>query len=437
MSDLIKKLEKYAPHLVLSRLERDPSPPEEPEAESFVAATLFADIAGFTTLTERIMKISSNGLMELADIVNLYLGRQIDIIDRYGGDILKFAGDALIAVWRSPTEKELPWLTLRATRCAMDIQERLNNTKIGAGLVLSLRIGVGSGPISAQVVGGLYDRWELLIGGDGIDQVGRAQKRAEPGQVVVSPQAARMIRSIGAGHRHHGRFRVQDRPEVQPPGPIPTSALRPECEKALRCFIPRRIINLLEDGRGASAFEVRTVTVMFIRILDWQTHLLPLERVHRVMRTVQDGLYRHEGAINRFGIEEKGTVILAAFGLPPLDHTDDALRALLSARDIVDELGALGHRCVFGIATGVVFVGPMGNEIRSEYTMHGNVVNLAARLMQASDHVYCDQTTYDRVQEDNAGGKHALRFEALQPMMVKGSEAPVRAYRLLNGVPVT
>jgi class 3 adenylate cyclase len=151
------------------------------------------------------------------------------------------------------------------------------------------------------------------------------------------------------------------------------------------------------------------------------------------MRTVQDGLYRHEGAINRFGIEEKGTVILAAFGLPPLDHPDDAIRALLSARDIVTELGEIGHKAVIGIATGFVFVGPMGNEIRSEYTMHGNVVNLAARLMQASDSIYCDQATYEKVLALTGGdpvAAHGLRFEALAPMKVKGHDKPVNAYRL-------
>lgn len=434
MSEFLNKLHKYAPRLVLEHLVEHPAPPERPVAESIVGAALFADMAGFTSLTERIMKLSSNGLIELADIVNLYLSRQIDIIDEYGGDILKFAGDALIAVWPATSEKELAQMTLRAAHCGLELQRQLDRTKIGSGMELSLRIGVGAGPLLAQMVGGLYDRWEFLIGGDAVDQVGRAQKQAEPGQVVISPQAARMIRSMKAGHREGNRLLVEHRPEAEAPGPLAIPALQPGCEKALRCFIPRRIINLIEEGRGGSAaFEVRTVTVLFIRILEWHTAELPIEEVHRVMRKVQDGLYRHEGAINRFGIEEKGTVILAAFGLPPLDHPDDAVRALLSARDIFTELGEMGHKAVIGIGTGVVFVGPMGNEIRSEYTMHGNVVNLAARLMQASDSIYCDQTTYEKVltlAEGDPAAAHGLRFEALEPMKVKGNDQPVSAFRL-------
>jgi class 3 adenylate cyclase len=433
MSELLKKLYKYAPRLVLEHIVKNQAPPEHPVAHTIVGAALFADMAGFTSLTERIMKISANGLNELADIVNLYLSRQIDIIDNYGGDILKFAGDALIAVWPASTKMELARMTLRAAHCGVEIQRRLDRTKIGSGMELSLRIGVGAGPMISQMVGGLYDRWEFLIGGDAVDQVGRAQKMAEPGQVVISPQGARMIRFLKAGHREGNRFLIEHRPEASPPGPLAIPELSADGEKALRCFIPRRIINLIEEGRAANAVEVRTVTVLFIRILEWHTAELPIEKVHLVMRTVQDGLYRHEGAINRFGIEEKGTVILAAFGLPPLDHPDDAIRALLSARDIVTELGEIGHKAVIGIATGFVFVGPMGNEIRSEYTMHGNVVNLAARLMQASDSIYCDQATYEKVLALTGGdpvAAHGLRFEALAPMKVKGHDKPVNAYRL-------
>lgn len=433
MSELLSKLHKYAPRLVLEHLVEHPAAPERPVAESIVGAALFADMAGFTTLTEQIMKLSSNGLIELADIVNLYLSRQIDIIDDFGGDILKFAGDALIAVWPAASEQELGRMTLRAAHCGLELQHKLHRTKIGSGMELCLRIGVGAGPLLAQMVGGLYDRWEFLIGGDAVDQVGRAQKRAEPGQVVISPQGARMIRSIQAGHRKEDRLFIERRSDAEPPGPLPIPVLKDDCEKALRCFIPRRIINLIEEGRGSTAFEVRTVTVLFIRILEWHTAELPIEEVHRVMRKVQDGLYRYEGAINRFGIEEKGTVILAAFGLPPLDHHDDAMRAIFSARDIVTELGAMGHRAVIGIGTGVVFVGPMGNEIRSEYTMHGNVVNLAARLMQVSDSILCDQTTFEKVLSLTGGdpvNAHGLHFEALEPMRVKGNEKPVQAFRL-------
>lgn len=436
MTELLHQLYKYTPRLVLEYIAEHPNKPQEPVAESIIGSALFADMAGFTSLTETIMQRSANvnnGLLELADVVNLFLSRQIDIINQFGGDILKFAGDALISVWPANSEKELSEMAYQAVQCGLELQRQLHRTKIGSGLELSLRIGVGAGPLIAQMVGGLYDRWEFLIGGDAIDQIGRAEKIAEPGQVVVSPQARRLLK----GRRDLNRFILENGPKPNLPSSREIPKLKSVCEKALQCFIPRRIVNLIEEGRGNStvlAVEVRTVTVLFIRILEWHTAELPIEQVHRVMRKVQDCLYRYEGAINRFGIEEKGTVILAAFGLPPLDHIDDSLRAVQSARDIINELNLLGHKAVIGVGTGVVFVGPMGNEIRSEYTMHGNIVNLAARLMQASDSVYCDETTYYQIMKltDNRPDvSHQFNFTALPPMKVKGSEQPVQAYRLI------
>lgn len=441
MTELLQELYKYTPRLVLEYIAEHPDRPLEPVAASFIGSALFADMAGFTTLTEAIMQRSANknihsGLIELADIVNLYLSRQIDIIDQFGGDIVKFAGDALIAVWPASSESELKKVTLQSVHCGLELQRQLHRTKIGSGLELSLRIGVGAGPLIAQMVGGLYDRWEFLIGGDTIDQIGRAEKRAEPGQVVISPQARRLI-SDSKTKREFGKFLLAKGQKPNMIGPKKIPELKPHCNKALQSFIPRRIVNLIEEGRGSSfarTVEVRTVTVLFIRILEWHTAELPIEQVHHVMRKVQDCLYRYEGAINRFGIEEKGTVILAAFGLPPLDHVDDALRAMHSARDIIAELKELGHKAVIGVGTGVVFVGPMGNEIRSEYTMHGNIVNLAARLMQASDSVYCDETTYQRIikiKQNSAEAFSQLEFTTLEPMKVKGSTEPVQAYRLI------
>ena len=434
MTTFIAQLQKYTPRLVLEHIAKHPEKPKAPYAQNIVAGTLFADMAGFTSLTEKIMKISPNGLIELADIINLFLGRQINIIDQYGGDILKFAGDAIIAVWPANSTAELEQAALQVAHCGIELQRQLDRTKIGSGLELSLRIGIGAGPLLAQMVGGLYDRWEFLIGGDAIDQVGRAQKYCEPGQVVISPEAAHILRKAKTALRTGNRLWVKKQTtESLPIAAMPY--LPQEAGPALSCFIPRRIINLIEEGAGPTPFEVRTVTVLFIRILEWQTASLPIDSVHKVMRQVQDGLYRNEGAINRFGIEEKGTVILAAFGLPPLDHNDDALRALRSARDIVHELSQMGHQSVIGIGTGVVFVGPMGNEIRSEYTMHGNIVNLAARLMQASDYILCDEETHNRVVQlanEQPQLQDEMQFEPLPPLKVKGRTEPVQAYRLIN-----
>ena len=95
---LTEVLASYVPKLIQNRIIADPSPIKSPLAEEIQAAVLFADISGFTLLTERLAEKGPPG-WNSSRILNEYFGQLIDIIHNYGGDVVKFAGDAVIAVW--------------------------------------------------------------------------------------------------------------------------------------------------------------------------------------------------------------------------------------------------------------------------------------------------------------------------------------------------
>ena len=90
---LTELLASYVPRLIQNRVIADPSPIEAPVAEEFQAAVLFADISGFTLLTERMAQMGPTGVEILARILNEYFGQLIDIIHNYGGDVVKFGKD--------------------------------------------------------------------------------------------------------------------------------------------------------------------------------------------------------------------------------------------------------------------------------------------------------------------------------------------------------
>ena len=96
---LTELLASYVPRLIQNRVVANPSPIESPVSEDLQAALLFADISGFTSLTERLAEGGPAGVETLARILNEYFGQLIDIVHEYGGDVVKFAGDAVIAVW--------------------------------------------------------------------------------------------------------------------------------------------------------------------------------------------------------------------------------------------------------------------------------------------------------------------------------------------------
>jgi class 3 adenylate cyclase len=115
--------------------------------------------------------------------------------------------------------------------------------------------------------------------------------------------------------------------------------------------------------------------------LDDPRNLIQLQQVYAA---VQEEIYALEGTINKFIMDDKGSTVIAAFGLPPLAHDNDATRAVLSSLAIHSRLGH-DHKVdsAIGITTGVVFAGVCGHRgSRREYTVLGDTVNLSARLMQ-------------------------------------------------------
>src|SRR5438067_2061942 len=92
-------LARYVPSFLSQRLVGGPAAGTGPFADTLSAAALFADISGFTALSERLAARGSDGVEELTRVLNAYFGRLIEIITGHGGDVVKFAGDALLAFW--------------------------------------------------------------------------------------------------------------------------------------------------------------------------------------------------------------------------------------------------------------------------------------------------------------------------------------------------
>lgn len=96
---------------------------------------------------------------------------------------------------------------------------------------------------------------------------------------------------------------------------------------------------------------------------------------------MQEVIFRFEGMVRQFLVDDKGTVLIAVFGVPPYKHIDDPIRAVKTALEISEILERRNMQYSIGITTGNVFCGSVGSEIRQEYAMVGDTVNLSAILM--------------------------------------------------------
>lgn len=449
---LTEVLASYVPKLIQKRIATDPSPIESPIAEEMQAAVLFADISGFTLLTERLAEAGPAGVETLARILNEYFGQLIDIIHEYGGDVVKFAGDAVIAIWRVASDlpgvdtisraDQWQW-TMRAAECAIRIRERLTNYHV-ENANLYLKLAVSSGTITTAHVGGVFNRWEFLLTGNPLVELGIANNLAKAGQILITPSAWKLIRNDCIASPVE--FELKDAfaqggllDSLNKPSSIFSSAERmvvPDgSEKLLRPYIPGAIINRLTAGQSGWIAELRRVTVLFINLpdLDQSTELADSQNLARL---IQRSVYRYEGSINKINVDDKGITIVAALGLPPFAHEDDPARGVQAALMIRKELEKLKTRSYIGITTGRIFCGSIGNDSRREYTIIGNAVNLSARLMGAAGNqaaliekhgvpILCDRATFD-------AAKDAVEFEAVPPQHVKGRVEAVEVFHPLD-----
>jgi len=173
------------------------------------------------------------------------------------------------------------------------------------------------------------------------------------------------------------------------------------------------------DG-GASKAEVRELTVLFASVqgVDLAANL---HLSQAVFGAVQRGIYTFGGSVNKLLVDDKGTSVVALFGLPPLVHADAPARAIAAAFLINELLGKLstttpaagapqphgdetattgrqqGLAARVGITTARTFCGVVGAPHRREFTVMGDSVNLAARLMAACGDVVLPSELFSHV----------------------------------------
>ena len=149
-------------------------------AERRLVSVLFADLVGFTTISE------SRDAEDVRELLDSYFGICREIVGRYGGTIEKFIGDAVMAVWGTPIAQEDD--AERAVRAALDLVDAVRRLGEGADVPdLALRAGVLTG--EAAVTLGASDMG--MVAGDLVNTASRLQSAAEAGTVLVGDSTRR------------------------------------------------------------------------------------------------------------------------------------------------------------------------------------------------------------------------------------------------------
>jgi adenylate cyclase len=161
-----------------------------------------------------------------------------------------------------------------------------------------------------------------------------------------------------------------------------------------------------------------------------------VEMLNEYFELMVDTIFRFEGTLDKF----MGDGIMAIWGAP-VAHPDDAIRSVLAALQMGDELGAFNRRRLerdqaplavgVGVHTGPLVAGYIGSSKALSYTVIGDVANTSARLCSVAlaGQIVISEMTLDRL-------NNKFEVEELAPAKVKGKEKPLRVFNVLRERPL-
>ncbi len=431
----ITTLMGHIPALIAQRFAENPSLFIEPVIQACPAAILAIDVSSLANLANRIVEKGPAGSDELTELLKTHFKELTNILTDHGGDVVKFTSDRMFVLWATQTSNEsMDAATLRAAQCAFVLNSTIHNRSIVDDLTLSLKMSIDEGDVLTTDLGGVYGRWEFLATGSPVIQVQTGLTQANDGEILISSNAWTRIESQCTGQPVENDFiQLASITSASEPAPLQLPSLTSQAEAALRGYIPGAFLARLGAIQTSMSAELLPLTVLFINLPDL-TYTASIDQTQTVMRALQTILYDYEGSVDKIRMDNTGTSLVAALGLPPVAHDNDAILGVQAALAMQTELEELEIRGVIGIATGWAFCGLIGNDIRHEYTIIGNSVDLAEKLMQSArevlitesqtDHkvvIRCDHTTYEASQAE-------ITFETLDPIVIDPQIDAIEVY---------
>ncbi len=456
---LLETVETYCATPILT--EARPSP-HHVQGRWLDATLLCSDISGFTAMSERLNARGRAGAEEITRIVNQYFTAMVDILYAGNGHLLKFGGDAMLGMFVGPAEQT----TRYAAQAALDMQRRMSRfmeieTSVGT-FELQMKVGLHTGRVFSAHVGSRL-QMELWVVGEAVNRTAQAEEAAQRGQVVVSEASRRHLKGwhtatpLPVSASNQPRFyalsatKMRKQTALSRPAPAAspqTIALIARRLDVLAPYLPAGLLPRLiynPHSRRVNG-EHRLVAVLFVNVLGFSKLATALAVTHAdlLTETLQDYFsamqtiaQRHGGAINKTDLYSSGDKLLVIFGAPVAheDDIDQAARTAVAMQTALAQVNRrLAERCPtvdvslrqrIGLSTGYVFSGNVGSTICQEYTIMGDEVNLAARLMSSagwgeilvSSHIFYWLEAFGE-------------FEPVGDLSLKGKQDPVPVYRL-------
>jgi len=386
-----------------------------------IGSALFADISGFTALTESLRE--AFGARQGAEVLSRQMGEVFSAlvaeVEKYGGSVIDFAGDSMLC-WFDRGNDELQASSSSALSAAMGMQKAIQ-----AFPTLALKVSIASGPARRFVVGDeTIQRLDVLAGAT-IARTATGEHLADKGDVLVDEATATLLGDslfVKESREDNGeRFVVVERSSVirEPLSALDAVSLVTD-HSVLRSFIHHAVYERATSGQGAFLTEFRPCVALFIKFsgLDYEG-VGEEARLDEFVQTVQRIAERYHGTLLQITIGDKGSYAYANFGVLSA-HEDDARRAVKAALELRK---ASSLQLQMGVTQGLMRVGAYGGETRMVFGATGDDVNLAARLMTTAGvgEILLSSHVHKAVVND-------FTFQPRPPLPMKGKAEPLPVF---------
>ncbi len=416
-------------------------------------AALFADVSGFTALTESLA--NELGLQRGAEEMIRHLNRVftvlIDEVHRYSGAVISFSGDA-ITCWfddldlqgnpRADSSLE------RAAACAFAMQKGMMqfsaiSTPNGKTIGLSIKVALAVGPARRMAVGDGSTHQIDVLAGATLTALANAEHESDRGEVVLATANLTSVEekfNISAW-REEKQFAVLTslKNEIAP-SPWAEIGADAIIKSRLRSWMHPTVFEKVRAGQSEMLSELRPATALFMKFggLDYDNDPQADKKLNAFMQWVEGVIAPHNGSIIQFTVGDKGSYIYIVFGAP-IAHRDDAAQAVFTALELASPPESLSYMTdlFIGLASGQMRVGAYGGAGHRTYGAIGDRTNLAARLMVAASKssaeipkgqralILCNDSVYEATQAQ-------VEFESMPPINVKGKTETIAIYRPLR-----
>ena len=400
---------------------------ERKEVDYFESVLLFADISGFTAMSEKLTSLGKEGSEEVNRIINRFFDPLINVIYRWGGHIYCFGGDAFLAFF--PTLGDSRDASERGMNAAIEIMRYVKGnceteTKIGK-FKIKVHIGLTKGGVYFQDLGSNF-----FIGGRVVNELMEMMDRSEAGEIIVSSEVKSEVRGY-IFERKGGSFKylgIRRREKGSSKG---YDIRLTEDYIDLSDYIPEWLSKRIEvrptfdykDG------EHRKISVVFLHFsgIDYdgardRARLL-IDKFYRIVRESVD---KFDGWICKIDNYKDSDRVLVVFGFP-VTYEDDEKRAVLFTYEILNHPELRGIDLRAGINSGYVFASPIGNDIRREYAILGDSVNISARFGANGERnsIVVGEGIFNKTYSE-------FSYEYLGEREYKGKREKIKVYKLVN-----